>query len=50
MVITEALQQPQELDFKGDFLHDEEGKLVVKSFKPLVPRWVTLTSVRAALS
>lgn len=24
MVITEALQQPQELDFKGYFLHDEE--------------------------
>lgn len=27
MVITEALQQPQELDFKGDFLHDEETNM-----------------------
>lgn len=27
MVIAEALQQPQELDFKGDFLLEEETKI-----------------------
>lgn len=29
VVIAEALQQPQELDFKGDFLHDEKTSVSV---------------------